>query len=167
VTDTISPPQFELVLNLSPDGGLTETARQNREATIKAYRDLLAGDDQALIKLLDPEVVFLEAKGLPYGVEAKGIQGAIDGVAGMFSAWKTLRAEFFEFTAAGDIVIAYMMLTGVGRATGMTYEGPTAELFRFRRGKIIEWSARFTGTRTAFARFAGLHSEFVRRCRPG
>jgi ketosteroid isomerase-like protein len=139
MTNNTNAPHFELVLSLAPDSGMTETARQNREAILGAYRDTVSGDDQALIRLLDPEVVFLEAKGLPYGVEAKGIQGAIDGVAGMFGAWKTLRAEFFEFAAAGDIVIAYMMLTGVGRATGLTYHGPTAELFRFRRGKIIEW----------------------------
>jgi ketosteroid isomerase-like protein len=136
---TLNPPSFELSIRLSEDSGLTDTARQNRELLYTAYKNMAAGDGEAIARLLDPEVVFIEAEGLPYGVSASGIEGALQGVAGMFGAWSQLRAEFLEFLAGGDLVIAYLIMTGIARATGQTYSGPTAELFRFRNGKIIEW----------------------------
>jgi len=139
MAETFSAPQLELVLNLKEGSGLTDTARKNREILVTAYQAMLAGNENALAEILDPEVCFYEAKGLPYGVEAKGIEGALKGVAGMFSAWSHLYTEFQEFLAGGDIVIAYLWMRATARATGEVYEGPTAEMFRFRDSKIIEW----------------------------
>ena len=45
-------------------------------------------------------------------------------------------------------MIAYMVFTGVSRASGQTYSGPCAELFRFANGKITEWRPmRYPGRR--------------------
>jgi len=136
---TFSAPQLELVLKLTEDSGLTDTARANREILVKAYQAMLDGNESALAEILDPEVRFYEAKGLPYGVEAEGIDGALAGVAGMFSAWSHLYTEFQEFLAGGDMVIAYLWMRATARETGEIYEGPTAEMFRFKNGKVIEW----------------------------
>ena len=132
-------PNFELILDLGRDTGNAETAWKNREILAKAYRDMIAGDDQSLVKLLDPNVVFEEAAGLPYGVKAKGIENTLAGVQGMFGAWSHLRVEISHFAADGDVVIAYMTMVATSRATGKIYDGVTAELFRFKNGKIVEW----------------------------
>jgi ketosteroid isomerase-like protein len=141
MTDAPAPtaPYFQLVLNVPREGGLTDEARRNREILAEAYRATLAGNPNALTELLDPDVKFYEAAGLPYGVEAIGITGALKGVAAMFGAWTHLRCEFQEYLAGGDLVIAYMWMTGTARATGQIYEGPNAELWRFKNGKVIEW----------------------------
>ena len=96
-------------------------------------------DPDALMRLLHPEVIFYEAASLPFGCVEKGPDGCVKGVQGMFSAWSRLGATFTEFTAAGDLVIAYMRLTGTSRNTGKIYDRPNWEMFRFREGKIVEW----------------------------
>jgi len=60
-------------------------------------------------------------------------------------------AEIEEFLCAGDPMIAYMVFTGVSRASGQTYTGPCAELFRFANGKITEWRPIYWDTQAAAA----------------
>jgi len=129
---------FELILNV-PDNGFNETAKKNRDAVIGAYQATLQGTESALFEILDKDVAFHEAESLPYGGTQSGVPGAQAGVAGMFGAWSHLRVEIEEILAAGDLVIAYMQITGTSRATGKVYAGPVAELFRFKSGKISEW----------------------------
>jgi ketosteroid isomerase-like protein len=132
-------PHFELVLSMAKNGGLNDEARRNREKVVNAYQAMFQGNENALTEIMHPDVVFREAKSLPYGVEVKGLNAALQGIAGMFASWSRVRAEIFECLAGGDLVIAYMMLKNVARATGETYEGPVAEVFRFRNGKVVEW----------------------------
>ena len=130
---------FELVLSRSLGMGATDVAAKNRRAVEDAYRAILKGEPGALFALLADDVQFHEAPSLPYGGSQKGIDGARAGVEGMFSAWSHLRVEIEEIAAGGDIVIAYLWMRAISRSSGDVYEGPTAELFRFKAGKIIEW----------------------------
>jgi ketosteroid isomerase-like protein len=140
------PPKSKLTLNIREDGGLNETARANRELLAKAYREMAAGDGDAIMRLLDPEVFFTEAPSLPYGCEARGIAEVRKAITGIHAAWRDLRAEILEYLAAGDLVIAYMVITGISEATGREYKGPLAELFRFRNGKVVEWRPLYWDT---------------------
>src|SRR5258708_3636913 len=124
MTEPRKPPKSKLTLSIPADGGLTETARQNRGLLAQAYREMLAGDGDALIRLLDPEIFFTEAPSLPYGCAAHGIAEVRQGIAGIHAAWRELKAEIFEYAAAGDIVIAYMVISGISAATGREYTGP-------------------------------------------
>lgn len=146
MTEPLRAPKSKLTLSTPESGGLTETARRNRELLAQAYREMLAGDGDALVRLLDPEVFFTEAPSLPYGCEAHGIPEVRQAIAGIHAAWRDLHAEIFEYLAAGDLVIAYMVITGISEATGREYKGPLAELFRFRNGKIIEWRPLYWDT---------------------
>ena len=139
MSETLSPPEFSLTLSLGEHSGMTDTANANRALILDAYERMFAGESEALAGLLDPDVLFAEAESLPYGVTVRGIAGARQGVAKMFTAWRSLAVEIHEFTAAGDLVIAYLTMKGVGRETADVYEGMTAEVFRLNDGKIIEW----------------------------
>jgi ketosteroid isomerase-like protein len=136
-----APPdsRFELVIRPTAGSGSPETAARNRQALEHAYRVMLSGDMSALFALLAPDVQFHEAPSLPYGVSLTGSEAAKQGVAGMFSAWSELHIEIEELVAGGDLVIAYIQMRAVSRASGEVYEGPVAEVFRFRDGKIVEW----------------------------
>ncbi len=137
---SIDQPYFDLKLELASDSGITETARRNRELLVAAYGAMVSGKDpDALMRLLHPNVTFYEAASLPFGCVERGPDGCVKGVQAMFSAWSSLRATFTEFTAAGDIVIAYMRLTGTSRHTGKIYDRPNWEMFRFSDGQIVEW----------------------------
>ena len=137
--ETTQAPAFELILAPSVSSGLTEGAARNRRAIEAAYRAMIAGDQGALFALLAVDVEFHEASSLPYGGSFSGLEGARAGVVGMFSAWSHLRVEIEELVAGGDLVIVYLWMRATARATGEVYEGPTAELFRFKDGKISEW----------------------------
>lgn len=128
-----------LKLALGPGSGMTAEAQRNRALLHKAYVDMIAGKESALFDLLDPEVRFREAASLPYGCDVRGIDAALQGVGAMMAAWSVMDVVFEEFVAAGDLVIAYMYVKATARNTGKPYEGPCAEVFRFRNGRIIEW----------------------------
>ena len=130
---------FELIIDLPARDGLDEVARSNREALINYYRARQAGDPDAFARLVDPDLHFIQSPGLPYGGEARGAEATQALMTRMFGTWSALRVEVQEVTASGDLVIAYVMLTATARATGKSYTGPTAELFRFRDGKVVEW----------------------------
>lgn len=130
---------FDLKLLVDSKSDIDITARRNRTALIRAYEAQLAGDLESWWAIFDKEVEFYEAESLPYGVSSKGLEAAKQGVAGMFSAWSHLKVVFEEFVAAGDLVICYIQMTATSRKTGEIYQGPVAETFRFRDGKVIEW----------------------------
>lgn len=147
MTDGNTP--FELVLSPTLGSGSADAAAINRRVVEDAYRAALKGDPDALFSLLSDEVEFHEAPSLPYGGSQRGIDGAKAGVAGMFSAWSHLRVEIEEIAAGGDIVIAYLWMRAISRSSGEVYEGPTAELFRFKARKIIEWRPIYWDTHRA------------------
>lgn len=129
---------FKLIQNY-PDNPIDDGARANAQLLIDAYKAMENGDEGALLQLLTDDCTFIEASSLPYGGIRKGPQGAMEGVGGMFEAWEHLTVTIEQMLAGGDLVIAYMHLVGTARATGKIYEGPTAELFRFKDGKVVEW----------------------------
>ncbi|HKT74970.1 MAG TPA: nuclear transport factor 2 family protein [Steroidobacteraceae bacterium] len=141
--------QFELAMSLSASSGLTPEAHSNRDLMVKAYRAIEAGDQGALTALLDPNVRFVEAPSLPYGCDVRGVEATAAGVSGMMAAWSKIRVDVEDFTAAGDLVIAYMRFTGISRKTGKPYSGECAEVFRFRNSRIIEWRPIYWDTHAA------------------
>ncbi|MET0547611.1 MAG: nuclear transport factor 2 family protein [Caulobacterales bacterium] len=145
MTDT---PPFQLSISTASPG-LDATAVKNRQAVVDAYKAIEAGDPNALNALLDPNIVFIEADSLPYGGTFHGIEGAQAGVAGMFGAWSHLKVEIEDILASGDMTLAYLMMTSTSRATGKVYKGHTAEMFRFKNGKIIEWRPIYWDTHAA------------------
>jgi len=136
---------FELIIT-APENFEISTAQRNRKILFDAYAAIQMGDQNALFECCAPDIVFYEAESLPYGGVKHGIDGVREGLLGAFSAWSHVRCDFQEFTAAGDIVIAYMQVALTARTTGEVYKGPTAEMFRFRDGKITEWRVIYWDT---------------------
>lgn len=146
--EMLFPTKFNPIDNIPP-GTLDESARTCRDIIANAYHAMLQGDQGALGKILHPDIVFREAAGLPYGVEAKGIEGTLQGVAGMFEYWSSVDVDLIEVCGGKDMAIAYMYLRNVARATGKPYEGFVCEVFRFKDGKVIEWHPVYWDTHAA------------------
>jgi ketosteroid isomerase-like protein len=138
--------KYFLKMEVDSNSDIGEAAARNRVAVIKAYEAQYTGDWDTWWNLFDPDVEFQEAASLPYGTSVKGIEAAKQGVAGLFATWKELDMTIHEFVAGGDIVIAYLRLKATSRKTGKVYEGDTAEFFRFRGGKVVEWKAIYWDT---------------------
>lgn len=130
-------PHLSVAIDVPADGGLSETAHKNRAILAAAYDALVAGNAAALFDILDPDVRFYEAPSLPYAAEAKGLADTAAGVEKMLSYWQRMDCRITEYLAGGDMVIAYVDLHAEG--PGGSFDGPVAELFRFRSGKVIEW----------------------------
>ena len=139
VSGLASASAYGATLRIDSKSDIDDTARENRRILIRAYEAQLAGDLDAWWTIFDEDVEFHEAESLPYGCSTKGLAAAKQGMAGMFAAWSGVHADFENFLAAGDLVIAYLRMRATSRRTGKVYDAPVAELFRFRNGKIVEW----------------------------
>jgi len=148
--DTPAPvTDFKVIMRLGPESGLTAAAQHNRDVMLKVYNAISHGDQSELAAILDPDILFVEAPSLPYGVVARGIDATLAGVNGMFATWREIEVEVEEILTAGDLTCLYMNFKAVSRATGQTYEGVCAEMFRFKNRKIIEWRPVYWDTHAA------------------
>lgn len=146
MSETFTTAAFSLNLKLPGDDRLGEQALRNRDTVLSAYRDLAAGDEAALMNILDPDVLFCQAPGLPYGGEARGIEATMRMVGEMFAWWSAVNVDVLDIAAGANSVIAHLMLDNTARATGDKYTGPTTELFSFRNGKVNEWRVIYWDT---------------------
>lgn len=146
MADNVEPTSFSLVVSVPDEGRISDTVRADREAVLEAYRAMAAGDNDALMKMLDPNVTFHQAPGLPYGGEAEGVDDLLKLVGTMFGTWSKLHVDVMDVAVGTDVVIAYLMLDGISRATGSRYVGPTCELMRLRDSKIVEWRLMYWDT---------------------
>jgi ketosteroid isomerase-like protein len=137
---------FDLKILVSSDSDIVQTANQNRQTVIRAYESMFTGDFDSWWEMIDPNVHFYEADGLPYACSLHGLEAAKQGVAGMFANWSALDLTLEEFTAAGDLVIIYLKMNATSRTTGKIYNRPGTEFFRFKNGKVIEWCAIYWDT---------------------
>ena len=129
---------LKLILDIPANGGVTETALQNRALIAGIYERMAAGNASALIDSLDPDVRFYQASSLPFGGEARGIDATIKCVEAMLSYWREVECRFQEYLVAGDWVIALVHMRAVTPA-GEIFEGPVTELFRLKASRIVEW----------------------------
>jgi ketosteroid isomerase-like protein len=148
VTENGGAPEsvYELVTEVTSDTRISEEAQENRRKVIAAYEAQVAGDWDTWWDLFDDEVEFREADSLPYSISVKGLDKAKDGVAGMLKAWSRLVFTQHEFAAAGDIVLLYGHMRATSHKTGRVYDNPVIEMFRFKNGKVVEWTAVYYDT---------------------
>lgn len=119
-------------------GDLDDRAQRNRAAIRTMFVGMAAGDLGALTALLAPDIHFVQAPGLPYAVDAHGVEEAMAGLGQMMAAWSRLDVQLIDVFASGDRVFAFLQMDGVS-ASGKTYSGPVTELFRFDGDKVVEW----------------------------
>jgi ketosteroid isomerase-like protein len=100
----------------------------------------------SLEEIFDPEIVWTPA--IIGGLEGGSYHG-YDGLRRYYAdrddAFEDGRVEVLETEAVGDdAVVAHVLSTGTGRASGAKLEQDLWMLVRFRRGRIVLWHA-FTG----------------------
>lgn len=140
-----------LGLTLGDIGAVDDVALENRARLVRLYREIEAGNMAALADILDDDVRFWQAAGLPYTIEAVGKAETLAGLMATFASWEDTHVVIDEIAVAGDIAIAYLRFEGVGKGTGRRYSGRAAEVFRFRDGKVIELRPIYWDTHAARA----------------
>lgn len=136
---------FSLRLPDGDWGELDDRAQRHRAAIRSMFVGMAAGDLAALTTLLAPDIRFIQAPGLPYAVDAHGIEEAMEGLGRMMAAWTRLDTQVIDVFASGDRVLAFLQMDGVS-AAGKSYSGPVTELFRFEGDKVVEWRPLYWDT---------------------
>lgn len=135
--DILEIPEFEFLSELGDDD--PAMAARNKATLRAVFEKMFAGDLNALIEIIDDDVSFHQAPGLPYGGEGRGIQETLDLFQKIKETWIRVKVDVVALTSGGDFVIALFKMDATSRATGQRYQGPIAEVFQFKNDKVIDW----------------------------
>jgi ketosteroid isomerase-like protein len=123
-------------------------AERNLAAVKSSYEAFGRGDLDGALAMMDEDIVWHQAQGLPHG-------GTYHGLAAVRAAifdpldeqwWDDFDALPSEFICAGDHVVVLGRYTARAKATGAELDVPFAHVWRFEHGRAVRFN-QFTDTR--------------------
>jgi ketosteroid isomerase-like protein len=138
------------------EGTVVDTLQQaNLKLCERFYDAIFGGDWEFIAASVTDDFVVIEAAGLPYGGEWKG-------VAGFQNLFTTMVTQHFDhldirikgITANDDIGMAHFSLKGTARPTGRPVEVEVAEVTTIRDGKIAQLKPFYFDTKAISEAFA-------------
>lgn len=106
------------------------------------YEAFAAGDMEAVLAGMDPEIVWNVAENFPYadGNPYRGPQEVLVGIFTRVRAeWDGLEHTFEELLDAGDAVVALGRYRGANKATGVSIDAQFAHVWWLRDGKVVRF----------------------------
>lgn len=113
-------------------------ARDHAELVRSAYEAFNRGDIDAVIAVLDREIVWWPATDEPVTEPYRGHAGYRKFIRGLLELSPDMRIEIEEIVEAGDVVVACLQFAGRGRESGAPIEVGETHVARVRDGKIVE-----------------------------
>lgn len=105
------------------------------------YDEFRAGNLDAALAVIDPDVEWDEGDGHPYGPPVKGIDNVRDSVfARLGSEWEGMVTDPDEFLDCREFVVVLGRDVATFRATGKQVDTGVAHVFRVRDGKIVSFT---------------------------
>jgi ketosteroid isomerase-like protein len=118
----------------------TDASEANRAIVRQAYADFAAGDVDAFLAILDPEVVWTDAEGYPYAGTYVGPDALVEGLLARIGAeWTDYTVVTDTYVADGDRVVALGTYTGTYTATGRSVEAPFAHVWQLAEGRVVRF----------------------------
>ncbi len=107
-----------------------------KERMVKA---VLSGDWETAGTLLHPDFALHEPASLPFGGVYKGLEGfkEFSKIVRTFIKTESIETIRNYFTDDPDYILVEAATKGKVLATGVAYESPVMEEFRFRDGKVL------------------------------
>jgi ketosteroid isomerase-like protein len=118
------------------------------EAVRSSYEAFARGDLDGALAMMDDDIVWHQAQGLPHG-------GVYEGLAAVRAAvfdpldeewWEDFKADPEEVIELGDDVVVLGRYTARAKGTGAPLDVPFAHIWRFRDGRAVRFH-QFTDTR--------------------
>jgi ketosteroid isomerase-like protein len=112
--------------------------RQNIEAIRGGYDSVGQGNFDAMLALVDPDVVVRDRPESPDPRTYHGYQGARDALAASDETFEGFELEPEEFIGEGEYVVVVLTMRGTGRGSGVKVEERIAHQWKVRDGKAVE-----------------------------
>jgi ketosteroid isomerase-like protein len=118
------------------------------EAVRASYEAFGRGDLDGALAMMDADIEWHQAQGLPHGGVYQGLAAVRAAVFDPLDAewWEDFRADPDEVMALGDDVVVLGRYTARAKATGAALDVPFAHVWRFRDGRAVRFH-QFTDTR--------------------
>jgi uncharacterized protein len=117
-----------------------DTERAMSEENVEIVRRIIdayiAGDFEAALALIDPDVEF-DISMRPDGKVYMGHAGVIEGLRTWTGTWDAYTFEIEELIDAGEHVIAVDRQSGRGKGSGLTLEHSFSAVYTIGNGKVI------------------------------
>ena len=111
---------------------------ENNKAILKAFLKASENQDEVSMReFLDPEIEVVEAESLPYGGIHRGVDAFLQLIPKVFGTWRDCEVSIQNWVSEGDHVITLATMSGYGRSTDLPFKVPIAEVWTFRKGKIV------------------------------
>ncbi len=106
----------------------------------RLYQAFAAGDLDTVFGLIDPDVEWIEADGIPYSGVFKGHDAILNGVFAKIGAeWDNFTAKVEQYIDAGNIVVTLGLDSGTFKATGKQMSAPTASVWTIKNGRVVKF----------------------------
>ena len=118
-------------------------SQENVEAFKRGSAAMNRGDIEAMLEVVDPEIVWRDAINVMLGGEAttrRGHREIRELFEDLFESFAEIEIDYRDFRDLGERVVALGQARIVGRASGVETESPMAALTEWREGKAIRVS---------------------------
>ena len=120
----------------------------NVERARRSYAAFARGDLEGALEMMDEDIEWHQAQGLPHGGVYRGLAAVRAAVFDPLEEqwWDDFSAEPTEFIGCGDHVVVLGRYSAKAKATGAQLDVPFAHVWRFREGSAVRFH-QFTDTR--------------------
>jgi uncharacterized protein len=109
--------------------------RENLELARRGYEAFRSGSLEAVLDLLDPEIVWSEGTDVPEPEVYRGHEGVRRQHEQFKAAWESFRIVPEDFIDAGDRTVVIVRIWARGRGSGAEVEARAAHVWTARDGK--------------------------------
>ena len=123
----------------------------NLEVVREGYRHFNRGDVKWVLRHLDDEIVWEDARQMPDARVYRGLEEVRRFLHSFERHWERIRFEPEQLSASGDSVLALVRVVGRGRASGAEVDAHLFHLWQMRDLKVLRIRTFFDRNEAASA----------------